>query len=111
VAAFAIVLTVLLFLVATLLVGVILLQESKGGGLAALGGTSAESAIGARTPLRKVTVYLLVIFISVIIILGMVLKRTVGVSSFKPKTGTGTGTGSNPGDQRPILPPENEGDF
>ncbi len=47
---------------AVLMVFAILLQEGKGGGLSALGGTQAESAFGATNPVRRMTVVLAVIF-------------------------------------------------
>ena len=49
-------------LVSLLMLGAVLLQESKGGGLAALGGTRAESAFGASNPLRRFTAVLAVLF-------------------------------------------------
>jgi protein translocase SecG subunit len=45
-----------------LMIGAILLQEGKGGGLAALGATPAASAFGASNPLRRLTVVLAVLF-------------------------------------------------
>jgi protein translocase SecG subunit len=53
---------VLFGICALLMIVAILLQESKGGGLAALGGTRAESAFGASNPLRKMTVVLSILF-------------------------------------------------
>ena len=53
---------VLYTLVALLLVGAILIQEGRGGGLSALGGTRAETAFGASNPVRRLTVVLAVIF-------------------------------------------------
>lgn len=50
-------------LIGLILMLAILLQESKGGGLAALGGTRAESAFGASNPLRKLTTVLSIIFL------------------------------------------------
>lgn len=47
---------------ALLMVGAILLQEGKGGGLSALGGTAAESAFGSSNPIRRATVYLAILF-------------------------------------------------
>jgi protein translocase SecG subunit len=47
---------------AVLMVGAILLQEGRGGGLSALGGTQAESAFGASNPVRRLTVVLAIIF-------------------------------------------------
>jgi protein translocase SecG subunit len=40
----------------------ILLQEGKGGGLSALGGTQAESAFGSSNPIRRATVVLAIMF-------------------------------------------------
>ena len=47
---------------AALMIGAILLQEGKGGGLSALGGTQAESAFGASNPIRRMTVVLAILF-------------------------------------------------
>jgi len=47
---------------ALLMVGAILLQEGKGGGLSALGGTQAESAFGSSNPIRRMTVVLAIVF-------------------------------------------------
>ena len=52
-----------LFLIVTLLmIFAILLQEGKGGGLAALGGTRAEGVVGATNPIRRLTVVLAILF-------------------------------------------------
>ena len=48
--------------VSLLMVLFVLLQEGKGGGLSALGGTQAESAFGASNPIRRMTVFLATIF-------------------------------------------------
>jgi protein translocase SecG subunit len=63
------VLTVLMYaayvafgLTALLMVFAILLQEGKGGGLSALGGTQAESAFGSSNPIRRATVILSIVF-------------------------------------------------
>ena len=53
---------VLFVLIALMMIGAILLQEGKGGGLAALGGTQAEQAFGASNPVRRMTVVLAVLF-------------------------------------------------
>ncbi len=47
---------------AVLMVLAILLQEGKGGGLSALGGTQAESAFGSSNPIRRATVVLSILF-------------------------------------------------
>ena len=52
-----------MFLVVTILmIFAILLQEGKGGGLAALGGTRAEGVVGATNPIRRLTVVLAILF-------------------------------------------------
>lgn len=66
---------VLFFVVAFLLVAIILLQEGKGGGLAAMSGAMTDSVMGAKNPLRKLTVYLFVIFIGLIIGLNVYINR------------------------------------
>ena len=53
---------VLFFIVTILMVFAILLQEGKGGGLAALGGTRAEGVVGATNPIRRLTVVLAILF-------------------------------------------------
>lgn len=60
-------------IVALLMLGAVLLQESKGGGLAALGGTRAESAFGASNPLRRLTVGLSIIFFLLASVLSLAL--------------------------------------
>jgi protein translocase SecG subunit len=49
-------------IVALFMIFAILLQEGKGGGLAALGGTQAEGVVGATNPVRRFTVILAVVF-------------------------------------------------
>lgn len=70
---------VVFVLVALLMIVAILLQESKGGGLAALGGTRAESAFGASNPLRKMTTVLAVIFLLLSSFLALQLKGKASV--------------------------------
>ena len=53
---------VLFFIVTLLMIFAILLQEGKGGGLAALGGTRAEGVVGATNPIRRLTVVLAILF-------------------------------------------------
>lgn|GEM_PF-279411 len=53
----------LFFFVSFCIVGLILLQEGKGGGLAAMGGGSMDSVMGVRNPLRRWTAYLSVAFL------------------------------------------------
>jgi protein translocase SecG subunit len=68
------ILTVLAILVAILMTFFILLQEGKGGGLAALGGTKAAGVEGVTNPIRKATGYLAAMFFIMIIILGALHK-------------------------------------
>ena len=71
-------------LTALLLMGAVLLQESKGGGLAALGGTRAESAFGASNPLRRLTVGLSVIFFLLASVLAIALAPPKSVAEQEP---------------------------
>lgn len=68
-------------IVALLMLGAVLLQESKGGGLAALGGTRAESAFGASNPLRKLTVGLSIIFFLLASVLSLALAPEESVTT------------------------------
>ncbi len=77
-------------LVILLMTGAVLLQESKGGGLSALGGTRAESAFGASNPLRKVTAWLAVFFFLLASALALTLP---GVTDKGAKTGRVRKTG------------------
>lgn len=61
------VLGVLFFLLAFLLICAILLQEGKGGGLAAMSGAVTDSVMGARNPLRRLTVYFFICFIALVL--------------------------------------------
>ena len=69
-------LTVLHTIVSILLISVILMQASQGGGLSgSLGGQAASSILGGQSAgnvLSKVTTWLAVIFISLAIIISMV---------------------------------------
>jgi protein translocase SecG subunit len=80
---------VLYGMTALLMLGAVLLQESKGGGLAALGGTRAESAFGASNPLRRMTVVLSVIFFLLASVLSIALspKRSVTATAPSGKKG------------------------
>ena len=89
------ILTVLFVLVGVLMTFFILLQEGKGGGLAALGGTKAAGVEGVTNPIRRATGYLAGLFFSLAIILGILHKPddsvkfsapSAGMSSTAPKT-------------------------
>jgi protein translocase SecG subunit len=53
---------IVFFLVAFLIVGLVLLQEGKGGGLTGMS-TGMDGVMGAKNPLRRMTAYLFVIFV------------------------------------------------
>jgi protein translocase SecG subunit len=64
----------------------ILLQEGKGGGLTALGGTKAAGVEGVTNPIRRATVYMAILFFSLAAILGIL---------HRPKAATKIGAGSS----------------
>jgi protein translocase SecG subunit len=73
------ILSVLAILTAILMTFFILLQEGKGGGLAALGGTKAAGVEGVTNPIRRATGYLAAMFFVMIIILGIMHKPTQSI--------------------------------
>ncbi len=73
---------------ALLMIGAILLQEGKGGGLSALGGTQAESAFGASNPVRRMTVVLAIVFFVLAGFLSYFSPRS-GVSFEEKETSAG----------------------
>lgn len=64
-----------LLVAAVLMTFFILLQEGKGGGLAALGGTKGAAVEGVTNPIRRATAYLAVIFFLCAICLGFLTKE------------------------------------
>jgi protein translocase SecG subunit len=70
------VLTVLAVLTGVLMTFLILLQEGKGGGLAALGGTKAAGVEGVTNPIRRATAYLAAIFFVLLISLAVFNRPT-----------------------------------
>ncbi len=75
---------------ALLMIGTILLQEGKGGGLSALGGTAAESAFGASNPIRRMTAVLAVVFFLTAAFLSIMSPRRGAGVGQKPETPSGT---------------------
>ena len=75
------VLTVLLVITAFSLIGIILIQRGKGGGLVAFGGGGVEQAFGthAANMAQKITAVLAVLFLALAILLGK-LHRPGGVT-------------------------------
>ncbi|MFH0914562.1 MAG: preprotein translocase subunit SecG [Chloroflexota bacterium] len=91
-------------LCALMLIAIILLQESKGGGLAALGGTRAESAFGASNPLRRMTTVLSIVFLVLAGVLSLWLAPEVTKSGKKgdDKDKKPAGATEKPGDTKPV---------
>jgi len=72
------------FVVAFLVIGMILLQEGKGGGIAAMGGAAMDNMVGGRNPLRKMTAYFLVAFVVLVLVINYSIKQR-GKQSAAPK--------------------------
>ena len=86
----------------------ILLQEGKGGGLAALGGTKAAGVEGVTNPIRRATAYLAGLFFILAIILGVMHKpkESIGLGSetpaaIVPAPAAGGGAALNPANPAP----------
>lgn len=60
--------------VAVIMTFFILLQEGKGGGLAALGGTTGAQIEGVTNPIRRATAYLAIIFLTLTVLIGFLSK-------------------------------------
>ncbi len=54
---------IIFFFIAFLIIGMVLLQESKGGGIAAMSGAQMDNVMGVRNPLRRGTAYCSIIFV------------------------------------------------
>ena len=67
----ATILTVILAAISVLMVFLIMLQEGKGGGMAALGGTKAAAIEGVTNPIRRATAYMAIIFFLLAVTLGL----------------------------------------
>ena len=93
------VLSVLLSVICLALVGLILVQRGKGGGLVALGGSGVEQAFGthAATLAQKATTVLAILFLGVTIWLSMMYQSKSTVRKV-PGT-TATESESVPGDK------------
>lgn len=72
------VLVVLLILSCAAMIGLILIQRGKGGGLVAFGGSGVEQAFGthAASLAQKATGVLAVLFLALTVALGLMLKPT-----------------------------------
>ena len=69
------------YIVAVVMTFFILLQEGKGGGLAALGGTKASQVEGVTNPIRNFTAYLAGAFFLLAIVLGVLHRPTASLSA------------------------------
>jgi protein translocase SecG subunit len=58
----SIVFVIVFFIVALMIVGLVLLQEGKGGGLTGMS-AGMDGVMGAKNPLRRMTAYLFVFFV------------------------------------------------
>jgi protein translocase SecG subunit len=67
-------LAVIFGFVAILIIGVVLLQEGKGGGIAAMGISGMDNIMGGRNPLRKITVVLALLFL--LLVFGLNISMT-----------------------------------
>ena len=74
--------TVFLILVSLALIGLILVQQGKGGGLIALGGGGVEQAFGAHaaTMAQKATAVLGIVFLVLVIVMTKLHQKQVGLA-------------------------------
>ncbi|MGD0089421.1 MAG: preprotein translocase subunit SecG [Planctomycetota bacterium] len=80
----------------------ILLQEGKGGGLTALGGTKAAGVEGVTNPIRRATVYMAILFFLLAIILGIMHAPR---ESIKIGSGTPAAAKQEPAPSASPVPP------
>ncbi len=72
------ILGILFGFVALCIIALILLQESKGGGIAAMGVPGMDNIIGARNPLRRLTIYFGIAFLLLMLGINMALSNKQG---------------------------------
>ena len=86
-------------IISVLLISVILMQASQGGGLSGtFGGQAASSILGGQSAgnvLSKITTWFAVIFLSLAILISLLSG---------PKSGTSTSVVKQAAEERPILP-------
>jgi protein translocase SecG subunit len=101
---------ILFFIVALLMILAILLQEGKGGGLAALGGTRAEGVIsGPTNPIRRATVVLAVLFLLLASFITWNQARGLDAAGVVDEPGEGpAATGARDGDGAQDAQPGSE---
>lgn len=95
------VLSVLLAVICLALVGLILVQRGKGGGLVALGGSGVEQAFGthAATLAQKATTVLAILFLGVTIWLSMMYQSK---SAVRVAPGTTATESENVAGDKPV---------
>ncbi|MFN6924987.1 MAG: preprotein translocase subunit SecG [Tabrizicola sp.] len=105
-----VVLTIHLIL-ALLLIGVVLLQRSEGGGLGIGGGGGAMSARGQATALTKLTWLFAICFIITSITLTILATRGSNQGSVVDRVSTEAPASQTPATEAPALPPGLTGDL
>ena len=100
------ILTFFFILVGVIMTFFILLQEGKGGGLAALGGTKAAGVEGVTNPIRRATAYLAGLFFALAIILGVISKpvKVLGLGVEKPPVTEGAGATEKKAETTVVVP-------
>lgn len=98
-----VILTVHLIL-ALLLIGVVLLQRSEGGGLGMGGGAGVMTARGAANALTKLTWTFAIMFFATSIALTFIAAEKSGSSSIVDKTGTAGQSAPAADTSKPALP-------
>ena len=101
--------TVFLVLVCLALIGLILIQQGKGGGLIALGGGGVEQAFGAHaaTMAQKATAVLGIVFLVLVIVMVKLHQEQVGPAPvFAPPADSDAagGTESPEASDMPAIP-------
>lgn len=92
------ILSVLLLFVCIALVGLILIQQGKGGGLTAFGGGGVEQAFGthAATLAQKATATLAVLFLVLAVVLGKLYQGSMMPPAGEPEAPSGEGAPAVP---------------
>ena len=99
---FVITLRIFLMLTCFILVGAVLIQQGKGGGLVgALGGMSGDTMFGTTaTPVKKFTAAVAIIFLVGVLVLGMTEREAI-----KQRAATAASENSMPAQETPAPGP------
>ncbi len=98
------ILKIALLIIAVIMTFFILLQEGKGGGLSALGGTKAAGVEGVTNPIRRATAYLAFLFFLLAIVLGIMANKSGTITNDEIFKNQGAGP-KGPGNAAPQEPP------